>query len=139
VGCRWNSKTSGRRCKTKWLRPSWTCSRPTPLDIFKSEDLESDFLPMEIEDRPRLRLKLIPPRGRTGHGDVGTSAVYALFRLKDEYAYVLYPPGSPAPKKADLASCTWTWCRRVFAPAEFAPYDESDIHRWEDPDRIPPD
>jgi hypothetical protein len=68
---------------------------------------------MEIEDRPRLGLKLIPPRGRTGHGDVGISAVYALFRLKDEYAYILYPPGSPGPKRQDLGSSLRTWCRRA--------------------------
>jgi hypothetical protein len=54
------------------------------IDLFRSDDLVNDFLRMEIEDRPRHGLKLVPKKGRDGHGDVGISSVYALYRLKDE-------------------------------------------------------
>jgi hypothetical protein len=75
---------------------------------------------MRIEDRPALRLKLCPPRGREGHGDVGIAAVYALFALREvedagtcTLAPATPPSGPPSFLSGLPADC--------FAPGRWAP------------------
>jgi hypothetical protein len=93
------------------------------VDLFPDDDLIDDLSRMQIEDRPSLGLKLCPPRGREGHGDVGVTSVYALYALKDVENDGLPWTLPPIPQGRDRGALQQMLedCPNIFAPSSLAP------------------